>query len=521
MKKDNNTDKNTDTEKNINAGNDAGIENDTDIHTDASAGNDADACADVSALSDSDASSNVSALNGSDVPSENNPDAGSDVPSENNPDAGSDASSENNPHPDTDSADENNAENDAENATDPDDEDDAENDAENGMENDDVPDKKANHGKWLTYTAAAVFAVLVCALTVVLAFTGNFGAFSNGDAEATGRPVYTPEPAAPSEKPAETAAPDITAVPETETPQPEVYEETTIFVDGEPEATLASRQAAEEMVKNAINHFENLCMANGLITTLKNKIEFRPAEESAQVISYDEAYAAFTGGNSPLIVESKASFIKFETIAHGTETVESELYYTGTRFVEVYGRDGKSRSVSEYTYINGVQTESAVLEEKELYPPVNEIIITGTREIPEDETPDPEFGKEDCPPTELQFDFPAEAEIIRSFGFYSGVMYNGILFDAGEGTCCKASCAGTVLSVMERGNGGFVIDIMHETGFITRYAGLETVDVSIGDHAEKGEILGKIGGNGLHFEILYESRPRNPRIYLLRLFEEA
>ena len=505
MKKDIDTEKNTDTEKLSDAENDTdtGIENNAENNADVE--NEADSKTDNSGAengayskADNSGAENGAYSKSDDTDAENKADSKAD-----------DADAENGADSETYADDE----------TDDDFEDYDDTEDDDYTEDDAAREKTKNPGKWLPLTVSAVFAVLICGLIAALALTGNLGSLRHNGAEVTERPFYTEEPASakPTAKPEETKEPPF----ETEEPKPEGYEKTTVFVDGTPEATLASRQAAEEMVKNAVNHFENMCMAEGLITNVKNEIEFRKASELSEVTSYDQAYNDFISKDSPLIVESKTSLVTFKIIAHKTETVESEQYYTGMRLVEIYGRDGKSRSVSEYTYINGVQTENAVLEEKVLYPPVDEVIIIGIREIPEGETPDPEFGKEDCPPTELQFDFPVEAEIIKFFGFYNSVMFNGIDFDTAEGTECKVSCEGTVISVMERGSRGFVVDVLHENGFITRYAGLQSVNKNIGDTAAAGEILGIVGKTGLHFEILYESRPRNPRIYLLRLFEET
>lgn len=390
-----------------------------------------------------------------------------------------------------------------------------------GAENDAADfggDKAVNSGKRQLYLTAAAFMLLICALTAVLTFTKNLGALRISETVPSETPFYTSEPLPTPEKPKETPEPELTAAasPEPKTTQ-ESFVKTTVFVDGKPKATLASRQAAEEMVKNAVSHFENVCMANGLITVLKNEIKFERADENTPVVSYDTAYSLFTGKNSPLTVESKVSAVKFEAAEYETLITESKEYYIGTRMVKVYGRRGKILTVSEYTYINGELSETAVLEEKTLYPPVDEVIIKGAAEIPGGETPDTGFGKADCPPTQLKFTFPVQAEITRFFGFYSGILCGGVDFAAAEGTICKASCAGTALSVLERGSRGTVVELLHEGGFITRYAGLSYVKLNVGDTVAGGEFIGTVGSRGLHFEILYESRPRNPAVYLLNL----
>ena len=73
---------------------------------------------------------------------------------------------------------------------------------------------------------------------------------------------------------------------------------------------------------------------------------------------------------------------------------------------------------------------------------------------------------------------------------------------------------------MERGGYGLVVEIAHEGGFLTRYANLGEVKVSLGDAVNKGDTIALAGSSGnaakakLHFELLHNGTAYNPRNYL-------
>ena len=60
----------------------------------------------------------------------------------------------------------------------------------------------------------------------------------------------------------------------------------------------------------------------------------------------------------------------------------------------------------------------------------------------------------------------------------------------------------------------------HGYGVKSRYAHLKKIDVKMGQRVEKGEVLGLVGSTGrstgphLHYEVLVEDKPVNPRDFL-------
>lgn len=91
---------------------------------------------------------------------------------------------------------------------------------------------------------------------------------------------------------------------------------------------------------------------------------------------------------------------------------------------------------------------------------------------------------------ELSFIRPTKSgEITQNFGQLKGIMHLGLDFAVAEGDEVYAAEAGTVVCVMERGGYGLVVEIAHEGGFLTRYANLGEVKVSLGDAVNKGDTI--------------------------------
>lgn len=67
---------------------------------------------------------------------------------------------------------------------------------------------------------------------------------------------------------------------------------------------------------------------------------------------------------------------------------------------------------------------------------------------------------------------------------------------------------------------GKIIIIKHSGGYETRYAHLSVISTNVGEHVNKGDLIGKTGASGrvtgphLHFEIRKDGVPKNPMKYL-------
>ena len=134
---------------------------------------------------------------------------------------------------------------------------------------------------------------------------------------------------------------------------------------------------------------------------------------------------------------------------------------------------------------------------------------------------------------ELSFAKPVEGEIVREYAkdnlIYSETLkewttHMGVDIKAEKTTVVKSAEAGTVKSIKNDPRFGLTIVIEHEDNFQTVYANLLTSEFVVeGEKVEKGQSLGTVGNTAvfeiadephLHFEILKDSLPVDPSIYL-------
>ena len=321
-----------------------------------------------------------------------------------------------------------------------------------------------------------------------------------------------------TQPPSEGETPEPTAEPTeapTEAPTLQPFAKTEIFVDGRSVAVIASREAAEELLLSVENYFGSIGdIPADAVTEPDCKVELWPAADSAQSMSYDSAYAYLTGEDTPLRYRSVANYVEERIIPH-TETVyEDPKLMRGLRIVKVYGRDGLERTVYRTVYLNGVKQEPEAAETYTVIGPVNGETAVGTRDYGDDFVLTPDFGSN--PVAAYSFDFisPVKGEVDKFFGPYDGGFHHGIDIACGEGEEIRAACEGRVVSVMERGAYGLLVEIEHGNSVSTRYAKLSSACVSIGDAVSQGALLGYAEQGAeqahLHFELRIGGTAYNP-----------
>jgi murein DD-endopeptidase MepM/ murein hydrolase activator NlpD len=97
--------------------------------------------------------------------------------------------------------------------------------------------------------------------------------------------------------------------------------------------------------------------------------------------------------------------------------------------------------------------------------------------------------------------------------------HEGIDFAADYGTPVRATADGIVTRAGRAGGYGNLIELRHANGIRTRYGHLSGFahGLRVGDHVKQGETIGFVGSTGLatgphlHYELLVNGRPTNPR----------
>ena len=98
--------------------------------------------------------------------------------------------------------------------------------------------------------------------------------------------------------------------------------------------------------------------------------------------------------------------------------------------------------------------------------------------------------------------------------------HKGMDFAAPTGTPIYAAAGGTVTTATYSGNAGNLIVINHGNGLQTYYMHCHAMYVSAGQQVSKGQNIGAVGTTGnstgphLHFQVMLNGTPTNPRNYL-------
>jgi len=98
--------------------------------------------------------------------------------------------------------------------------------------------------------------------------------------------------------------------------------------------------------------------------------------------------------------------------------------------------------------------------------------------------------------------------------------HEGIDLAAPAGTPVRATADGRVVVAGKDGRYGKSILIDHGGGFKTRYAHLKKIEIKQGKRVERGDLIGRVGKSGnasgthLHYEVLRNGAPVNPRVYM-------
>lgn len=187
--------------------------------------------------------------------------------------------------------------------------------------------------------------------------------------------------------------------------------------------------------------------------------------------------------------------------------IDDELY-KGKEEVKVKGQKGKLEKEIKVERHNGEEVSQEVIKENIVEKPVNQVIAKGTKEV--------ELGA-----ATGSFSIPTRGTISSPFGKRWGKLHGGMDIAARIGEPISASDGG-VVRYAEHNNGGYgyMVDIDHGNGYVTRYAHCSKLYVSKGDKVNQGDLIAAVGNTGrstgphLHFEVRKDGEPKDPQGYL-------
>ncbi|MGN0383153.1 MAG: peptidoglycan DD-metalloendopeptidase family protein [Eubacterium sp.] len=203
------------------------------------------------------------------------------------------------------------------------------------------------------------------------------------------------------------------------------------------------------------------------------------------------------------VVTSKQTTYK-EKYSAEIEYIQSDELYEGDEEVITKGTRGIREVTAFVTSVNGVRTNTEILEENIIKEATPTVIAKGTREIPTYIKP------------------VTGGRLSSTFGYRQslGDYHKGVDWAVPVGTAVKASCSGTVVLSGWSSSYGYTILIQHSDGNQTRYAHLSQLLVSSGQYVTQGDKIALSGNTGqstgphLHFEIIVNGIKVDPLGYV-------
>jgi len=126
-------------------------------------------------------------------------------------------------------------------------------------------------------------------------------------------------------------------------------------------------------------------------------------------------------------------------------------------------------------------------------------------------------------PSTAALAWPLRGAITSGFGPRGRRSYHaGIDIDGVTGQPIHAAAAGRVMEAGRDGDYGLMVLVDHGGGLVTRYAHASKLLVKRGDQVRQGETIAQVGrtgnahGSHLHFEVIRNGRPIDPRSCLPR-----
>ncbi|MDX9917509.1 MAG: peptidoglycan DD-metalloendopeptidase family protein [Gudongella sp.] len=192
-----------------------------------------------------------------------------------------------------------------------------------------------------------------------------------------------------------------------------------------------------------------------------------------------------------------------------TEVKEDDSMYKNQKKILVKGVKGKSDILAEEIRHNGMLVDEIIINEIVLEEPMTEIVAQGTKALPKTAA----VGS---------FGMPTKGRISSPYGMRNGSMHRGIDLANGLGTSVYAADGGKVTFAGYKGSYGYLVEINHENGYVTRYAHNSKILVKAGDRVYKGQLISYMGSTGrstgshLHFEVLKNGANQNPYGYIFK-----
>ncbi len=313
---------------------------------------------------------------------------------------------------------------------------------------------------------------------------------------------------------------ETTPVP---TLEPASYQNTvTLLVDRVPLMTLESEFAAKQLLWEYLSSLAVAPDGERFVSAAFDcELILTQADPYAKPLSAGDALAMLAG--NPALVPVRVTTLKIErseTSAQVTQTDEPALP-KGARIITQLGAGALNETTVETIYRAGQVLTSGAPITNTLREARATILRIGTyAKGISSGSPTRLEGQQGKSKGELKLAYPMRGQVTNYFGFVDGKMNYGLNMVASAGTKITVPGEGVVVYCGERGAYGFVVDIDHGNGFVSRLTHLSEVQVEMNQRVFIGDVVGKLaededGGKPvLHYELIIDGIPYNPLFYI-------
>ena len=305
--------------------------------------------------------------------------------------------------------------------------------------------------------------------------------------------------------------------------EPTSYQNTvTLLVDRQPVMTISSEFAAKQMLWAYLS--SRAVAPEGerfLSAKFDCELILAQADPYAKPLEAGEALAMLEG--NPALVPVRVTTLKIErneTSPEITQTSEGALP-KGARILTQLGASAVSETSVETIYRAGVVVFSGTPTTNTLREARATILRVGSYTKKNTSgTPDRLEGPKGKSKGDLKLAYPMRGQVTSYFGYVAGKMNYGLNMTNDAGTAVTAPGEGIVVYCGERGAYGFVVDIDHGNGFVSRLTHLSDVQVEMNQRVFLGDALGVLatdedgGKPPFHYELIIDGIPYNPLYYI-------
>ena len=316
--------------------------------------------------------------------------------------------------------------------------------------------------------------------------------------------------ASPSAKPA--AKPSAAPTPG---PTP-VKGAAAVYVGGSPALTLASPQDAYALLDWWLTEQSASVPAGErlLSATFERPVSVGGAPAGVSPVPLERAQELLRASGELCPVRCVTQTVSVEAVSFSSEETKDAHIASGARIVLQAGREGQRAVVTNTLYRNGKRQGVVNTSDTVTVQPLAQRVAVGTYQAKNaDDGPNGPKA-----PKGFALALPVKGEFAKSKGKAPEF---GLNIRAKVGAAVTAPTDGTVTFAGEWGSYGFVVEIDHGSGFVTRVAPVAGCTLHAGDTVQKGQKLGTLAEPvdvedeaHLYFGLLVGGIPYSPKQYM-------